>query len=77
MIYSQTVKELLEELIDKKVKLEAQISFLEEQELYATLNDDDRTYLGIGYELGDLKDYHERLLIAIDIIGDFMRRETK
>lgn len=77
MIYSQTVKELLEELIDKKVKLEAQISFLEEQELYATLNDDDRTCFWVGFELGDLKDYHERLLIAIDIIGDFMRRETK
>ena len=68
-----TVREFLKKMTDEKEKLEAQISSLEEQERSATLDDDDSTYFSIGYELLDMEDYYKRLVIAIDIIDDFIK----
>lgn len=73
----QTIKELLEELIDEKEKVKAQLSSLCEKEMIATLNDDDYTYFTIASDLGDLECYYERLIIAIDAVEDFMKEEIK
>lgn len=68
-----TARKLLKKLTNKKESLKAQISSLEEKELTATLNDDNHAYFAIAAKLGDLEDYYEQLVIAINIIEDFIQ----